>query len=122
MLRSPTRCSSRKRRTQEPRRLTSFTRFLHSITFKASAGLAQQFRRHREIALSSSNMDVAKVGGELWQELLHVSSRAIPRNQTVNGGGVAKVMKSWLIASSIMAYNACAETHSAEGPFRRLYR
>src|SRR5438093_9515873 len=71
---------------RDPRRLTSFTRFLHSITFKASAGLAQQFRRHREIALSSSNMDVAKVGGELWQELLHVSSRAIPRNQTVNGG------------------------------------
>ena len=38
----------------------------------------------------------------------------------MNGSGVTKIMKSWLIALSIVAEYASAETHLAEGSFGEL--
>ena len=65
-------------------------------------------------------MDVAKVGGQLWQKPLYVSSIAIPRDQTMNGSGVTQIMKPWLIASAIVALHAGVETYPAERPFGAL--
>ena len=71
----------------------------HCIMFKAPAGFAQQFRRHCEIALCGRDMDMAEVRRQLWQEPLHVGSLAIPRNYTVNSGGIEEVASGGTVPS-----------------------
>src|SRR5947209_3674012 len=94
--------------------------YLQRVTFKPPAGFGQQFRRHREISLCGSNIDVTQVSSQLGEKPLDVRSCAIPGNQTVNGRGMPKIMKPWLIAAPIVAEYASAETHLAEGSFGEL--
>src|SRR5438105_3511595 len=62
---------------------------------KSVAGLLQQFRRHLQVSLRRVNVGVPEVGSQTGQELLYVLTRAIPRQYTMNGRGVSKVVESW---------------------------
>ena len=63
----------------------------------------QQLRCQGEVTLCGSDMNMAEVSCQLWQQALHVCPLAIPGDKAVNGEGVPQVMKSRLITTSILA-------------------
>jgi hypothetical protein len=73
-----------------------------SVSLKALAGFVQQLRRQREVTLCGSDMNMAEVSCQLWQQALHVCPLAIPGDQTMNGEGVTQVVKSRLVTTSIL--------------------
>src|ERR1700752_2707616 len=87
---------------------------LPGVAFKSLACFPQQFRRHREITLSSCDIHVPQIGGQLWQQALHVSSLAVPGNQAMNREGMTHVMEPWLEPSSIMPFHFGTATQPAE--------
>ena len=89
---------------------------------KALAGLVQQFRRQSEVTLSGSDIDMAEVSRQLWQQALHIRYLAIPGDHTVDGGGVPQVMQSWLIAAAVMTQHAGPNSESAEEVLCRAAR
>jgi hypothetical protein len=64
----------------------------HRVLGEALTGRLQEFRRHLEVALGRSDIEVTKVGSELRKQSLDVLAGAIPCNDTVHGRGVAKIM------------------------------
>jgi hypothetical protein len=75
---------------------------LPGITFKALAGLLQQFRGHSEVTLGGGKVHMAQIGGQLGQQALYVSPLAIPGDQTMNAESMPEIVKAWLIASPIV--------------------
>src|SRR5260370_37487712 len=59
-------------------------------------------------------MHVSKISCQLRQQALHVGPLAVPGNQAMNCKRMAKVMKAWLEAPSIVALHAGKATKSAE--------
>ena len=53
-----------------------------------SAGFVEEVRGQAQVPLRARDVDVAKVGGELGQELLDIGALAIPGDQPVNGEAV----------------------------------
>jgi hypothetical protein len=92
-LRSATRCSSRNRRTHGPSRLSSFMIGPHCVLCKALAGRFEQIRRHLQVALGRSDIEVAKEGGELREQSLDVLAGAIPCEHPMHGRRVANVVQ-----------------------------
>ena len=45
-----------------------------------------------EVTLGRSDIEVTKVGGELWKQSLDVLAGAIPCDDAMHGRGVTKVM------------------------------
>ncbi len=64
----------------------------HRVQGEALTGRLQEFRRHLEVALGRSDIEVTKVGSELRKQSLDVLAGAIPCDDTVHGRGVAKIM------------------------------
>jgi hypothetical protein len=64
----------------------------HRVLGEALTGRLQEFRRHSEVTLGRSDIEVAKVGSELRKQSLDVLAGAIPCDDTVHGRGVAKIM------------------------------
>ncbi len=64
----------------------------HRVLGEALTGRLQEFRRHLEVALGRSDIEVTKVSRELRQQSLDVLAGAIPRNDAVHGRCVAKIM------------------------------
>src|SRR5215813_13003186 len=67
-------------------------------------------------------MDMAEVGCQLRQQVLHVCSLTIPGDQAMDCEGMPQIMKSRLVTTSIMALHAGAGTQSAEDIFRCVAR
>jgi hypothetical protein len=59
---------------------------------EALTGRLQEFRRHLEVTLGRSDIEVTKVGSELRKQSLDVLAGAIPCDDTVHGRGVAKIV------------------------------
>jgi hypothetical protein len=66
----------------------------YRVLCEALAGRAQEFGRHLEVTLGRSEIEVAKVSGELRQQSLDVMALAIPCDDTVHGRGVAQIMEA----------------------------
>src|SRR5271166_6596426 len=100
------RCSRRNRRTHGPRSVSSFMTAPHRIAGEALVGHLQEIGRHLEVALSRSDIEVAKISGELRQQSLDVLAGAIPCDYTVHGCSVAKIMearRAWLANGALDA-------------------
>jgi hypothetical protein len=50
----------------------------------------------------------------LWQQSLHICARAVPGHKTMNGEGMAQIMKPWLVASSVVPMDIRKITKAAE--------
>jgi hypothetical protein len=72
-----------------PRRVLSFMLVPLGIALKALAGLVQQLRCQGKVTLCSSDMNMAEISCQLWQQALHVCPLPIPGDQAMNGAGVA---------------------------------
>src|SRR5271157_2752081 len=66
----------------------------HRVLGEALTGRLQEFRRHLEVALGRSDIEVTEVGSELWKQSLDVLAGAIPSDDTMHGRGVAKIMQA----------------------------
>src|SRR6516164_9875508 len=92
------------------------------IVLKALASLVQELRRQSEVTLGGSDIDMAEVSRQLWQQALHIRSLAIPGDHTVDGGGLPQVMQSWLIAAAVMTQHASPNSQLAEDVLCRVAR
>src|ERR1700722_15268893 len=109
------RCSSRNRRIHGPSSNRLCMASLHiCIVLEAEAGLFHQLWRHAQVMLSAAQILMSEVGGELRQQTLHIGAVAIPCDDPVNGGGVAKIVEPWRIAGSFVALEACSTAHTLE--------
>jgi hypothetical protein len=95
---------------------------LPRVPFKALYSLLQQFRCHGQVPLRARDMDMAEISCQLGQQALHVCPLAVPGNQAMNREGMPQVVKSRLIAASILAYDACADSQTAEDILSRVAR
>jgi len=64
----------------------------HRVLGEALAGRLQEFGRHVKVTLGRSNIEVTEVSRELRQQSLDVLAGAIPRNDSVHGRCVAKIV------------------------------
>ncbi len=69
---------------------------LQCIAFETQACLVEQIRRHGQITLRRRQIDMSKIGGQFRQQIVQVGSAAIPRDETVDGCRVPKIMQAWL--------------------------
>ena len=68
---------------------------LPGVAFEAPAGFPQQFRRHGQIALGRSDMQMAEIGCQLWQEVLHIGALLVPRNHAMHREGDGAGREAW---------------------------
>ena len=83
-----------KRRTQGPSRFSSFMVAPHGILCEALICRLEEVRGHLQVALRRSNIDVAKVGGELRKQELNVLTCPIPCHHPMHRRSVAKIMQA----------------------------
>ena len=62
------------------------------IVLKPPISLIEQFGGHRQVVLSTPDIEMAKVGSQLGKQALYISAGAIPSNDTINRCGMAQVM------------------------------
>ena len=60
----------------------------------------QQLRGHAQIDGRSCDVGVAQVGGEEWQQALHVLPFAVPGSQPMDGERMSQVVQARLTAGS----------------------
>jgi hypothetical protein len=71
------------------------------VTFKAEAGLFEQFGRHREITLCRAYLAMSEVRREVRQEPLHVFAFAVPGNEANDCEGVTEIVQSGLVSGIV---------------------
>jgi hypothetical protein len=52
----------------------------------------------------------------LWQQSLYVRALAVPGHKTMNGVRMPKVMKPWLVASSVVPVDIRKTAEATESP------
>jgi hypothetical protein len=60
-----------------------------AVGFETLACLFEQRRDHREVALRTRDPRVSEIGRQMRQMPLHVGAFAVPRQQAMDGKGVA---------------------------------
>src|SRR5660398_320973 len=78
---------------------------------KAQTGFLQQFRRHLQIALGRTDINVSEISCQLRQQALHILARPIPGNHPVNRRGMSKIVHSWWTQFARRASDAVSYTH-----------
>jgi hypothetical protein len=79
---------------------------LHCVALEAQARFAQEFGRQREVMLRAIQINVAKVGGKVRQQTLHIRSAAVPGHEPMDRSGMAKIMQPRLVKGSITTSDA----------------
>jgi hypothetical protein len=46
-------------------------------------------------------MNMPQIGGQFWQQFLHICAFSVPSDQSMNGKSVPQVVKSWLITRPV---------------------
>src|SRR5271166_5814793 len=113
-LRSATRCSRRNRRTHGPRSVSSFMIASDRVLGEALTGCLQEFRRHLEVTLGRSDIEVTEIGSELRKQSLDVLAGAVPRDDTVHGCGIAKIMQARRARFAERAVDTGSSSHVLE--------
>jgi hypothetical protein len=54
----------------------------------------EQFRGHLQISLCRLNIDVTKVGRQLWEQTLHVLAIAVPRNNPMHRRRMPQIVQA----------------------------
>jgi hypothetical protein len=67
--------------------------------------------------LRTGDVNVSEIGCKLRQQALDIGPVAIPRNESMDRGGVPQIMKAWLIASAVAPKNASTISYAAESDF-----
>ena len=82
-------------------------------------GLVQELRCHLQVALCRFDIDMAKIGGQVWQQPLDVLSRAIPRDHAVNRRRMPQVMQTRRLG--LTGRTDYGRSYSAWGPDADLH-
>ena len=87
------------------------------IALEAAVGFRQQLRRHGQVTLGRTQIDMSKIGGKGWQKELHVRTLPIPLRQPMHGERVPQIMEPRLMRTCVAAADTCKAAQPPEGGF-----
>src|SRR5258708_12820395 len=101
MFLSPTRYSSRKRRTHGPNSSCLSINHLPDIAFESERCFDQQLRGHGQVHLSACKISVAEMGRKSGQQTLNVQPVPIPSDHAMHAKGVTQVVNPGLLSTRV---------------------
>jgi len=82
--------------------------------------LFEEFRRHRQVALGCTQIDMAKISGQSRKPTLHILILSVPRCHSMNRERVSQVVKAWLVGRFIVTRDARDPSQANETLFDHL--